>query len=165
MSESLWLYCQVMILLLTANGAPIILRRVLQERWAWPVDGGRCLAADGLPWLGRSKTWRGLAGAVLATGFAALFLEMPFATGMLIGSWAMAGDLLSSFIKRRLKLAPGDMAFGLDQIPESLFPLLAAGGGLRLDTAAILWLVLTFLILELVLSRFLYALHIRERPY
>jgi hypothetical protein len=64
-----------------------------------------------------------------------------------------------------LKLAPGDMAFGLDQVPESLLPLLAVGGGLRLEPAAIAGLVLVFIVLELALSRFLYALHIRERPY
>lgn len=165
MSEGLRLYCQLMALLLVANGAPILLRRVLKERWAWPVDGGRRLALDGQPWLGRSKTWRGLAVALLATGLAAQFMGLSFVTGVLAGGWAMAGDLFSSFIKRRLKLAPGDMAFGLDQIPESLLPLLTAGGGLRLEPAAIAGLVLVFIVLELALSRFLYALHIRERPY
>jgi hypothetical protein len=35
------------------------------------------------------------------------------------------GAPLSSFIKRRLALVPSSQAIGLDQIPESLFPLLA----------------------------------------
>jgi hypothetical protein len=37
----------------------------------------------------------------------------------------MAGDLFSSFLKRRLNLPPSSPALGLDQVPESLFPLLA----------------------------------------
>ena len=42
--------------------------------------------------------------------------------GVVIGATAMAGDLLSSFCKRRLKLAPSSQALGLDQIPEVLLP-------------------------------------------
>ena len=34
----------------------------------------------------------------------------------------MAGDLFSSFVKRRLRLASSSMAIGLDHIPESSFP-------------------------------------------
>jgi hypothetical protein len=165
MNETLLSAARVMILLLVANGAPILLRRMLYERGAWPVDGGRLLAWDRQRWLGRSKTWRGLAAAILTTGLAAALLGLPWATGFRVGVWAMAGDLLSSFIKRRLKLAPGSMALGLDQIPESLFPLLAVGGELKLGAAAIGWLVLGFIGLELALSRILYAAHIRERPY
>src|SRR6478736_778738 len=41
-------------------------------------------------------------------------------------TFAMAGDLFSSFVKRRLHLASSSMAIGLDHIPESLFPLLAS---------------------------------------
>ena len=37
-----------------------------------------------------------------------------------------AGDLFSSFVKRRLDLASSSMAIGLDHIPESFFPLLAS---------------------------------------
>jgi hypothetical protein len=165
MSEGLGLYCQLMMLLLVANGAPVILQRVLKERWAWPVDGGRVMLLDGRRWLGRSITWRGLVSAVLATGLAAVIMNLPFSIGLVAGAWAMAGDLLSSFIKRRLNLAPGDMALGLDQIPESLLPLLAIAGEARLEASAIASLVLVFIGLELLLSRLLYALEIRERPY
>src|SRR5262249_24399228 len=37
----------------------------------------------------------------------------------------MAGDLFSSFLKRRIGLGPSSKATGLDQVPESLFLLLA----------------------------------------
>jgi hypothetical protein len=42
----------------------------------------------------------------------------------------MAGDLLSSFVKRRLNLPPSSRATGLDQIPESLLPALVCRGAL-----------------------------------
>ncbi len=165
MSEGLGLYGQLMLLLLVANGTPVILQWVMKEQGGWPVDGGRVMPLDGRRWLGRSITWRGLVSAVLATGVAAVSLNLPFAIGLEAGAWAMAGDLLSSFIKRRLNLAPGDMALGLDQIPESLLPLLAIAGEARLEVKAIASLVLVFMVLELLLSRLLYALEIRERPY
>lgn len=165
MSEALWLYGRLMVLLMVANGAPIILQWLFRGWGAWPVDGGQTLSLDGRPWLGRSKTWRGLVAAAPATGLAAISIGLPFATGFVVGAWAMAGDLLASFIKRRLNLAPSDRSLGLDQVPESLLPLWAIAGELRLEAAAIAWLVLAFVVLEILLSRLLYDLHVRERPY
>jgi CDP-2,3-bis-(O-geranylgeranyl)-sn-glycerol synthase len=77
----------------------------------------------------------------------------------------MAGDLFSSFIKRRLRIPSGGMALGLDQVPESLFPLLGCMSILGLDLTSVAVLVLAFLVLELALSRLLHRFGIRERPY
>jgi CDP-2,3-bis-(O-geranylgeranyl)-sn-glycerol synthase len=57
------------------------------------------------------------------------------------------------------------MALGLDQVPESLFPLWAMRSEWALTLASILGLVMAFLVLELWLSRWLHKLHIREKPY
>jgi hypothetical protein len=78
---------------------------------------------------------------------------------------AMAGDLFSSFVKRRLGLPPSSMALGLDQIPESLFPLLACRLLLPLTWLDIGVAVVLFFVGELVLSRILFKLHVRDRPY
>ena len=75
------------------------------------------------------------------------------------------GDLLSSFIKRRLKLRPSSMALGLDQVPESLLPLLLLKEPLGLTWPGILRTVVLFFVLELVLSRLLFWLRIRKTPY
>jgi hypothetical protein len=155
---------KLIFLLLVANGAPILLNKILSTRYAWPVDGG-AHCRDGRPLLGPSKTWRGLAAAVLLTGPAAALVGLPFGLGVLFGGCAMLGDLLSSFLKRRAGVPPSGMALGLDQVPESLFPLLAVRGELALDAGYIAWLVMAFLLLELVLSRLLYALRIREQPH
>ena len=77
----------------------------------------------------------------------------------------MAGDLFSSFVKRRLNLAPSSRATGLDQIPESLFPLFACRGALSLSILDITIGVAIFFAGEVVLSLLLYKIHIRDRPY
>jgi|SRR5271155_727269 len=85
--------------------------------------------------------------------------------GLLVGSFAMAGDLFSSFCKRRLSLPSSSRASGLDQIPESLLPLLACRDLLALTAADIVVCVAMFVIGEVVLSRLLYAVRLCDRPY
>ena len=77
----------------------------------------------------------------------------------------MVGDCLSSFIKRRLHLPSSARALGLDQIPESLLPLLGVWHQFSLTLEGIALTVAGFFILELGLSRILYKLHIRKHPY
>jgi len=77
----------------------------------------------------------------------------------------MAGDLFSSYVKRRLDLAPSSRATGLDQIPESLLPLLVCRGALVLSGLDIAICVAVFFVGEGSLSRLLYKAHIREQPY
>jgi CDP-2,3-bis-(O-geranylgeranyl)-sn-glycerol synthase len=72
---------------------------------------------------------------------------------------------LSSFLKRRRGLELHAQAFGLDQIPEALIPLLLLRTTLGLSTMDIAVTVVAFIILELVLSRLLFMLNIRDRPY
>lgn len=121
--------------------------------------------ADGQPLLGRSKTVLGLVSAVLVTTLSAPLLGFSWLIGLLISSFAMVGDLFSSFIKRRMKLAPSSMMFGLDQIPESALPLLVVRPLLDLDWLQVIMLTGAFLIMELPLSWLLFKAGIRKRPY
>lgn len=155
---------ELLILLLAANGAPVLANRLLGETGNQPIDAGIQLR-DGRPLLGRSKTWRGLVAALLVAPAFALLLGYDAVTGLLIGIGAMLGDLLSSFIKRRLAIPPSGMALGLDQIPEALLPLLAVRWRLHLTWEEIALITLAFLLTSLVLSRILYELNIRRRPY
>ena len=43
---------------------------------------------------------------------------LAWTIGLVVGTTAMAGDLFSSFLKRRLDLPPSSKATGLDQVPE-----------------------------------------------
>ncbi len=155
---------KILLLLGIANGTPIIVRKLLGERFGAPLDGG-LKGFDGRPLLGASKTIRGLVLSILCTASAAPVLGMEVVLGAGLASASMLGDLTSSFIKRRLGLRPHSQAFGLDQVPESLLPLLLLRQPLGLGYGDIALLVALFVLLELLLSRALYKLHIRDRPY
>ena len=151
-------------LVLLVNAAPIVARWALGRRAAWPVDAGR-RAPDGRPWLGPSKTWRGVVVALTAGALAAPLLGYSPVLGLEVALLAMLGDLSSSFLKRRLGIAPSGMALGLDQIPEALFALLAVREAFGLSWMEVALETGAFVVLELGLSRLLYRLHLRKRPY
>jgi CDP-2,3-bis-(O-geranylgeranyl)-sn-glycerol synthase len=77
----------------------------------------------------------------------------------------MLGDLFSSFLKRRMGLPPSAMLLGVDQIPESVLPLLACAPLLELGLFDIVLGTAVFFAGGLVLSRLLFRLNIRERPF
>jgi len=154
----------VLLLLLVANAAPVLTYDLLKGRAAWPADMG-CRLPDGRRLLGDSCTYRGWAASVMATGLLAWALGLSLGLGIEIAVLAMAGDALSSFIKRRIGLAPGAMALGLDQIPESLLPLLAVREDFGLGWLEVAALTAIFLVAELALSRLAYRFGLRKRPY
>lgn len=160
----MWKLIGLLLLLIAANGAPILVAWLLRRRWSWPLDAGLVLG-DGRPLLGSHITWRGVVAAVLATSLLAWLLGLGAGLGALIGLMAMAGDALSSFIKRRLGLKPGDKATGLDQIPESLLPLLAVADPCGLPWPDIALLVVSFTLFDMAISGPLYRLHLRRRPH
>ena len=155
---------KLLLLVMVANGVPVLACWLLQDRLARQIDNGLILA-DGQPLLGRSKTWRGLLITVLITPGVALLLGLGASTGLIIASMAMLGDLTSSFIKRRLGIRTSGIAPGLDQIPESLLPLWAVKPVLGLDWQQIMLIVAGFLLLGYVMSFVLYKLHVRRYPY
>lgn len=155
---------QLLLLLLTANGTPILARRILGRHWNQPVDNGYTLG-DGRRLFGETKTWRGLVLAMAVTAAVAWLLGFPPLAGALFALIALAGDLVSSFIKRRLGLMPSSRATGLDQLPEAILPLLLMHRQFAVDVATGAMVVAGFFILEILLSKLLYRLHIRKQPY
>jgi CDP-2,3-bis-(O-geranylgeranyl)-sn-glycerol synthase len=155
---------QLLILLLVANATPLIAKRFLGDRWSHPVDGG-LRWVDGRPLFGSSKTIRGVVLSVLATSACAPLVGLPWPLGLTVGGVAMAGDLCASFVKRRLGLRAGSRATGLDQVPESLFPLLACAHALSLTVTDVVAIVAIFFGGEIVLSRLFYRFGLRDRPY
>ena len=153
-----------LVLVFVANGAPVLAHRILGGWAAFPLDF-RARFIDGAPLLGPSKTIRGVFISIIATSLAAPLLGLGWPVGALAAAAAMAGDLLSSFIKRRLKLPPQSMAPGLDQAPECLLPLLVCKNALGLSVADVLLATLLFWICVAGLSRALFSLKIREKPY
>jgi CDP-2,3-bis-(O-geranylgeranyl)-sn-glycerol synthase len=110
------LVIKFLVLLTIANGTPVVAKKLLGEFLSAPVDGGLRLG-DGRPLFGPSKTQRGIAASLIATTLSAPALGLAWTTGLLAGVAAMAGDLGSSFIKRRMGLPSSGRALILDQVP------------------------------------------------
>ena len=155
---------QILVLLTFANGTPIVAKKIFGSRFALPLDAG-IIFFDGRPIFGASKTMRGIVVSILITSAIAPFIGLDLTIGAIVASSAMAGDLFSSFVKRRLNFPPSSQALGLDQVPESLFPMLACRDALSLTIADIALGVGIFFIGELILSRLLFRAHLRDEPY
>ncbi len=158
------LVIKFLVLLTMANGTPVIAKKLLGGGLSAPVDGGLRLS-DGRPLFGPSKTQRGLVVSVVATTLSAPAVGLAWTTGLLAGVAAMAGDLGSSFMKRRMGLPPSSRALGLDQVPEALLPALVCKSLLALTIVDIAAIVALFTIGEILVSRLLFKLHVRDQPY
>lgn len=143
----LWLFAPAYV----ANATTATLGKFLQgTRWAVPVDGGRRLR-DGQEVFGSGKTWLGLVIVPLVTlpisfllvsslgrswGWHAYAFKdgqsfgIALALAAAVAFGAMAGDLVKSFFKRRLKVGNGDSFIPWDQLDlaaGSLTGLVALG--------------------------------------
>lgn len=119
----MWLVLNILVLLWLVNLAPPILSLIFKERARTPLDLGHRLG-DGQPLLGSHKTIRGLLAGVAAGGLIGWLMGFPAGIGFGCGVLSMAGDLLASFIKRRLGKPSGAIMAGLDQLPEGALPFL-----------------------------------------
>lgn len=155
---------ELFVMLVLANGAPVVVAAILKSRWSAPVDGGR-VWSDGRRVFGKSKTWRGVVSGAMACGLFSLATGLGFLFGCLFGLLGLAGDLLSSFTKRRLGLSSSARAVGLDQIPEALLPMLLAMWWLPVSLWVVLGVVVLFTASNIVGSPLLYRLGIRRQPH
>lgn len=157
-------FLQLLLLIIIANGAPILIRMALNDNLNLAVDFGIELS-DNNRLLGSSKTWRGIFAALFATTIAALLLGYSAKIGLSIAVYAALGDLLSSFIKRRLEMAPSSKAPLLDQIPESLFPAMMLMQTFNLEMSSVILLVFFFTIIDMVVTHFLYYWKVYKKSF
>jgi len=155
---------QIVTLTTIANGTPVLAQRLFGKLGSQPLDNG-LLWFDSRPLFGHSKTIRGVFIAVLTTSAASPLLGLHWTVGLTAALAAMSGDLLSSFVKRRLGLSISSRAIGLDQIPESLLPALACTSSLQLTLLDVIAATAIFFIGEIALSKILYKMRIRARPF
>jgi len=111
-----------------ANMAPVMVKKV--NLFAFPIDFNKEMGNK--PILGKNKTFRGfIFGVVFAIviaylqfllGNAGLFKSILFMDyqnwllfGFLMGFGALTGDLVKSFFKRRVGIAPGNKFIPFDQ--------------------------------------------------
>lgn len=117
------LVSELVLLLVIANGAPYVAHRLFGKFLDQPLDFNMVFT-DGHPLFGPGKTVRGVFSAVIATTVLAPLAGLEPVQGAVFGLLAMLGDLVSSFTKRRLDIATSQSAPLLDQMPETLLPLL-----------------------------------------
>lgn len=158
------LVVECLVLLALSNGTPILARRVLGDRLSRPIDGGFTLP-DGHQLFGPSKTIRGLVATLTVTALLAPTIGVSWMNGLAIAAASIAGDLLSSFAKRRLGLPPSSRCTGLDQIPEALFPAVTGIPLLGLSVYDAVLVVGLFFGGAVVMSPVLSKLNIRRHPY
>ena len=111
-AETLYIYLPAYL----ANAAPVILGG------GGPLDGRRTWI-DGEPLFGDHKTVRGTISGLVVGIIAGFILRMPL-KGVLLSVGAIGGDIIVSFIKRRLKLQPGAMFPVADQMGFIVFAVL-----------------------------------------
>jgi uncharacterized protein len=114
---------KILAMLIVTNAAPLVATGFFSKGSCRPLDNGRRLA-DGHPVLGRNKTLCGLLSGIGAAGALSLPIGLPLAMGLSIAGASLSGDLLTSFIKRRLGLAEGETVYLLDHLLEGALPLL-----------------------------------------
>ena len=160
-----WLLNLKLVLLLTvANGTPVIANKLFGNHFNQPLDCGGVFF-DERPVFGPSKTIRGIIFSLMATTALTPLLGFEWASGLWIASLAMAGDLFSSFLKRRLNLPPSSRATGVDQntgvfASNPRNPLDPSLGALD-----VLSIVIIFFLGQVILSRLFFEWNIRNRPH
>lgn len=155
---------QILVIILVANGAPVLASYVFDHKASLPVDFGKVFS-NGKPVFGPAKTWRGLFASLVLTSLSSWLLLGNLTIGLVVAVLAMTGDLIASFTKRRLGLPASSRAIFIDQVPESLLPALGVRVYVSLDLIDIIVIVSGFIMLEVLLSKLFYRLGIRKHPY
>ncbi len=148
-----------------ANATPVVLGG------GRPIDAGKKFI-DGRPIFGAGKTVQGFIAGLAAGTFVGLFqgiaagtLSHYLALGFLLALGALLGDLLGSFIKRRLSIKRGDAALGLDQLSFVVLALLAASPLTLPSWEIVLTIIIITLPIHLATNFGGYKLGLKSRPY
>lgn len=148
-----------------ANATPVILGG------GRPIDGGH-IFIDGRPIFGPGKTIRGFVSGLVAgfifgalQGFATSQLHFYSALGFLLALGALTGDLLGSFIKRRVNLDRGAAAPVLDQLGFVVLALLFATPVFVPSWGVILTILIITPPIHLATNFIGHKLKLKDRPY
>lgn len=158
-----------------ANMAPVLVQRWVP--WlAIPLDGG--MTFHGKRLLGDHKTLRGLVcGIALALAIAYLQSLHPFPSlevvnyeqwvllGFLQGGGALVGDLIKSFFKRRIGIAPGQSWRPFDQIDFILGAIAATAIAFPIPLDIMTTALVLGFFLHVLTNHLGYWLHLRKMPW
>lgn len=156
-----------------ANITPIFAVKVsFLKNWNQPIDGDLKLGGKRL--LGDSKTWRGLLTGTLVGGIIGglQFYIHPLThsvglgiyAGLAMGLGALLGDLVESFFKRQLDIAPGVSWFPFDQLDYIIGGVLLVTPVLHPTINTILWVYVVWFAIHLIAVWIGHKLGLREKP-
>lgn len=119
------IYVKIIVLLLLINAAPAVMMPFCSKErpFGTPMDFDLRFR-DGRAFLGKHKTVGGFGFGILTGSSIGYVLGFPLPLGFGAGLLAMAGDSVSSFIKRRLNFNEGTEVLVLDQVFQGGFPLI-----------------------------------------
>lgn len=163
-------------LAMVANAAPVMAKPLIDAVGRHRVDFGR-KAWDGRDVFGKNKSWEGIAAAVIISVIAsAIFVYAEgnpwwLMYGLVSAIGAMGGDLLNSFIKRRLLLGPGECFIPCDQlsfllVAHSLIYLSGVHAlvGVELSARVLAFGVVASLFLHMFTNLIAYAMGLKDVP-
>jgi len=159
---------------------PEVLKKPL-KKLAVPIDSGKTL--NGREIFGKNKTWRGLVvgvitGILVAGIQALLFFKSDFfksntlidygqvnfvLAGALMGLGALLGDLIESFIKRRLNKPSGRPWFPWDQIDWIIGAMVLSSVVYRPSAKVVVVTLVLFTIVHLCSDRVVCWMGIKKR--
>ncbi|MFB6201251.1 MAG: CDP-2,3-bis-(O-geranylgeranyl)-sn-glycerol synthase [Halorhabdus sp.] len=150
-----------------------------------PIDGGR--SWGGRRVLGDGKTWRGTVGGIAAGTALAIALDalapglsdafgvalpaFPFGAALALAAGAMGGDIVASFLKRRLDRERGAPVPGLDQLDFVIGALavtaIVAPGwfGATFTPRVLIVVVVVTPLLHVTTNAIAYVLGMKAEPY
>jgi len=152
-----------------ANGTPVVVSHIIRK--GTPIDRGKNFI-DGRRILGDGKTVEGFIAGTLVGTFTAFLQAILMKNssilflGFLLSLGAMIGDLIGSFIKRRLGLARGAPAPLLDQLDFLLGAIFFAWlSGVYIPRSYILILIVLTPILHFMTNYVAYKLKLKSVPW
>ena len=151
--NALWLYLPAYF----ANAAPVALGG------GPPLDGGEKWI-DGKPFLGGHKTLRGCIVGVL-TGLLIGILQGSFYAGLTQGLGAILGDLISSFLKRRWDIAPGEGFPLLDQLDFIVAAIILSQSYTRASLQEMLIILVVTVPIHYFMNYLAWLIKIKENPW
>jgi len=144
-----------------ANMAPVVISSLLKNRR--PLDLGRKFI-DGKRVLGDNKTFEGLIFS-LAIGITVGLVQGRVRDGVLLSIGANVGDLVGSFMKRRLNISSGMSLPIIDQEGFLVASMIFISGRYNFSVDEIVFLLSFTFIAHVVANVIAYILHLKPVPY
>jgi CDP-2,3-bis-(O-geranylgeranyl)-sn-glycerol synthase len=165
-----------------ANATPIFLAKTPGlTSFTYPVDGGHSFRGQRI--FGDHKTWRGVVGGILAAIIVVLLQVLAYnhsswvreismqvdypsiayiTLGFLLGFGALLGDMVKSFVKRQLNVAPGTSWFPFDQLDYIFGALVLSSLMVHLSAIQYLWVFVIWFALHILVSYLGYISHFKD---